>query len=243
MTHPATLASLAGIGAVAGIAGPFGTDALLPLVPRLGYWLVLVTATYGAGVLAGEVLGPRLGRQPAWLRVTAVGSLTGVLVWGVVLGLNLLFFAYLPGPRELPGFLATLFVIALIVTAVLHVAGRHLHPAAPEVPAPTKPPALLERLPLDKRAPLVALSVEDHYVRVRTTKGEELLLMRLGDAIRETDGVRGAQVHRSHWAAFGQVQGARRVGDRAILTMTDGTEIPVSRANVPRIREAGLLPR
>jgi hypothetical protein len=32
----------------------------------------------------------------------------------------------------------------------------------------------------------VALSVEDHYVRVRTTRGEEMILMRLSDAIRET---------------------------------------------------------
>jgi DNA-binding LytR/AlgR family response regulator len=102
---------------------------------------------------------------------------------------------------------------------------------------------LLDRLPLDKRGPLVSISVEDHYVRVRTAQGEELLLMRLTDAIREVGASKGVQVHRSHWVALDAVRAARREGDRAILTMAHGPEIPVSRTNVPAIREAGLLPR
>lgn len=105
------------------------------------------------------------------------------------------------------------------------------------------PPTLLDRLPLDKRAPLVALSVEDHYVRIRTTKGEEMILMRLADAIRETAATPGLQVHRSHWVAFDQVVAVRRKGDCALLKMSHGPDVPVSRANLPKLREAGLLPR
>ena len=66
--------------------------------------------------------------------------------------------------------------------------------------------------------------------------------MRLSDAVKEVGPNPGAQVHRSHWVSFDQVENVRRTSDRAILTMRSGAEIPVSRANLPKIKEAGLLP-
>lgn len=249
MSAPGTLAITAGIGCVLALAGPFGTDRLLPLLPRLGYWLVMVFATYGAGVLVGILIEPRLTGRPMWQRVLAVGSLTALLIAAVVLGFNLVVFRWHPTGSEWPAFLGTLWAITVIVTAAIAVAGQQRGAAAPlatpDAPnaLPSALPAILDRLPLDKRGALVALSVQDHYVEIRTTKGQELLLMRLSDAMREVGETPGAQVHRSHWAAFGQVSAARRSGDRAILTMSDGTEVPVSRANLPKIKEAGLLPR
>jgi DNA-binding LytR/AlgR family response regulator len=67
--------------------------------------------------------------------------------------------------------------------------------------------------------------------------------MRLSDAIRETGDSLGAQVHRSHWAGFDHVARVERLGDRALLHMNTGDQIPVSRANLPKLKEAGLLPR
>ncbi len=78
---------------------------------------------------------------------------------------------------------------------------------------------------------------------VVTTRGRGPLLMRLGDAIRETAGVEGLQVHRSHWVALEQVASARRIGDAAALTLSTGGEMPVSRSRLAQVRAAGLLPR
>jgi hypothetical protein len=61
-----------------------------------------------------------------------------------------------------------------------------------------------------------------------TEKEEEMGLMRLADAMREVGDTRGAPVHRVHWVAFDQVRAARREGDRT---------------NLPKVKEAGLLPR
>ncbi len=240
MGQPVTLAALAAVGVVLGLAGPFGTERLLDLLPRTAYWLWIVAATYGAGALVSAVLRARLAAWPVWRSVLAEGIASGLVIALLVLASNALVFGWIPTGAELPEFLATLLVITIIVNAGLH----HLASQRPkDDPPPQTPPAILERLPLDKRGPLVALSVEDHYVRVRTVKAEVLLLMRLSDAMRETGDVAGGQVHRSHWVAWGQVTAARREGDRAILSMTWGGEIPVSRANVAKIREAGLLPR
>ena len=52
----------------------------------------------------------------------------------------------------------------------------------------------------------------------------------------------GFQVHRSHWVSLAQVRSVRRDGARAVLTMSDGRDIPVSRSNIAAVKEAGLLP-
>jgi DNA-binding LytR/AlgR family response regulator len=57
-----------------------------------------------------------------------------------------------------------------------------------------------------KREPLVTLSAEDHYVRLTTTNGTKLLLIRLSDAIKEIGDMRGMQIHRSHWIVMDQIQ-------------------------------------
>ena len=102
---------------------------------------------------------------------------------------------------------------------------------------------LIQRLPTRLReAQVISMSMQDHYVEVTTSNGTSLLLMRLSDAIRETDGIAGLQVHRSHWVALDQVSAAIRQGDRATLTMVTGDEVPVSRTYLNAIKEAGLLP-
>ncbi|MCB1383384.1 MAG: LytTR family transcriptional regulator DNA-binding domain-containing protein [Notoacmeibacter sp.] len=112
------------------------------------------------------------------------------------------------------------------------------HPG-PQSPAAAPRPALLDRLPGSKRGPLIRLEVQDHYVLVVTAKGREMLLMRLADAIRETEPVDGLQVHRSHWVARdGVADVIRETGKngRTLLRTTDGAEIPVSRGNVAGVK-------
>jgi DNA-binding LytR/AlgR family response regulator len=98
----------------------------------------------------------------------------------------------------------------------------------------------MERLPAKlKGAVIYAVSAEDHYLRLHTSKGADLLLMRLADAIVELEGLEGAQTHRSWWVARDAVEGARREGDRAVLVLKGGVEAPVSRPNVKPLKDAG----
>lgn len=236
--HPATLTALFGVAAVLGVAGPFGTDARLHLGLRVPYWLAVVGLTYGSGSLVDGLVRRRSAHLGFWVSVGLTSVIGGAAIALVVFVINLIAFGWLPRMAELAAFLGTTFAIAAIVTVVLAVVRRQ---SAPQDQA-RAPARILARLSLDKRGPLVALSVEDHYVRIQTTRGADLVLLRLSDAMNEVGDTPGAQVHRSHWAAFDQVTAARRLGDRAVLTMSTGAEIPVSRANVSTIKEAGLLP-
>jgi len=251
MSRPVTLAALGGVALLASLAGLFDSDAWLRPVPRFGYWLVMAAATYSSGWLASEAVTRRWGARLSRRVAAAVTVLAvGVAVPPVVLAVNWALLGTLPRGDGLAGFLFTLFALAAVTGALLELANRGATgdgavdaaqlPRDPD--AGPLPPPILDRLPVDRRGALVALSVEDHYVRIRTERGEVLVLMRLGDAVRETGAVPGLKVHRSHWVAAGQVRAVRRKGEGAVLTMAAGPDIPVSRAHVPALRAAGLLP-
>lgn len=235
-----TWVALAGVAVVLTLVAPYGSDGFLSFAPRLVYWAAVVCLCYGVGFIASTYVGQRFGPGLSMARFIALaGTLCGLGVSAVVLVINYMALDFVPPLQALPLFLLNVFGIAFVVTGVIHYVTRT---ARPEGQTP-RPPALLDRLPLDKRGALVALSVEDHYVRVQTTKGQELILMRLSDAMKEVGDTDGLQVHRSHWVTQGAVTAARREGDRAVLTMTHGADIPVSRRYVPAIKEAGLLPK
>ncbi len=102
-------------------------------------------------------------------------------------------------------------------------------------------PELLQRLPPDKRGELVSISACDHYVRVVTTRGHSMLLMRLRDAIGETNPLPGIQTHRSHWVALEAIQSLKCHRGRYQITTTANDTLAVSRTSLPRLRKAGLL--
>lgn len=232
-----TLAVLAGVAVVMGISGPFGTIDSLPLFPRLAYWAIVVPATYGAGYLGSALVHPALPRGPRFWRIALAAAASTLLV-GPVLALVHAGFGLAAGnPAQMALLVAAIWVICVVVETLGYLVAQQTAQDAP----PTA--AILRRVAPDKRAALVALSVEDHYVRIRTRKGEETVLMRLSDAIAETAPVAGLQVHRSHWVALDAVQQVRRRGDGALVQIAGGAEIPVSRAHLPKLRQAGLLPQ
>ena len=245
-SHPVTLAALAGVAVVVGISGPFGTLDAFSLLPRLGYWALVVPLTYGAGFLGTLAMRPYLPRGPRALTIAlraalaALGSAIAVaLVLGILntgLGLNL------GGARDLALGFAAVYVICLVIETVGTMLHTHAATAGIAGTAP-KTPALLSRLPLEKRGTLLAITAEDHYIIIITTKGREMLLMRLADAMHEAAPISGLQIHRSHWVALAGVASVARLGDGAEALLINGDRLPIARARMNDARAAGLLPR
>jgi DNA-binding LytR/AlgR family response regulator len=108
--------------------------------------------------------------------------------------------------------------------------------------APARPAPILARLPLKLRAAtLYAVEAEDHYIRLHTSAGSDLVLLRFSDALAELQGIEGAQVHRSWWVARDAVSSSRRVDGRLVLVLRNGTETPVSRTFTRALKEDGWL--
>lgn len=121
-------------------------------------------------------------------------------------------------------------VLEGVIEPQLERRGRDLAPTA------SKSPKILDRLPKDMRGPLSHMSMADHYVEVHTDKGRSLILMRLSDAIAETEGVDGLQIHRSHWVAHAAISAIGRVDNRLVVQLATGQSLPVSRTYLAAVR-------
>jgi DNA-binding LytR/AlgR family response regulator len=88
---------------------------------------------------------------------------------------------------------------------------------------------------------LLALEMEDHYLRIHTALGSDLILLRLRDALAELGPSRGRQVHRSWWVAEGAVASAERDARRPMLVLRNGLRVPVSKTFRDQVKQAGWL--
>ena len=219
--------------------GAFNTDIATAPV-RYAYWVVVMLAggVIGASVL--EAFGRRgwLEDRPwaqAGVATLAISVPETLVVWAAS--------AITFGQPWRPGNILLVFpsvvLVSAAVVALTHLAARRpvqTHQAAPGAPAPR----FLDRLPPRLRGgELHAVESEDHYLRLHTSRGSDLILMRLSDALAELQGLEGAQTHRSWWVARAAVTEARRADGRAVLKLKSGAEAPVSRTYAKALREAG----
>jgi hypothetical protein len=251
------------IGLFLGIIGPFATSAL-PLAPRLASWLAFAYVGYaiyrpmGLLVLWGQrrlalpqtglwVVAVVLGTFPMTLAVQLISSVPEARIWSDL--------------EDMTGTYASVLVIGggvtLLFNALRTANAAPVVPVAyavpPPVPAPAAAPApvpapappppnpLLDQLPAELGSDIVALEMEDHYVRVHTALGSALVLMRLRDAMALVAEVEGMQVHRSWWVARGAVEDVLRDGRNVRLRLPRGIEAPVARAKIADLRNARWL--
>lgn len=228
-------------GAFLAVSGAF-VQGPAPLALRLAYWIPMMVAGGVWGHLCAAMIERWIDaeRRPWLLAAALTAAISGpvtVAVWaltGPVFGEGFYPLALLPH------FLLPVTVITAAMTVVSIFLDR-ARPVATHAAAPGAPPARFpDRLPPRLRgATLIAVQAEDHYLRVHTDRGSDLILMRLSDALAELEGLEGARTHRSWWVARDAVRDARRSDGRATLILDGGLEAPVSRRYARALREAG----
>ena len=255
------------IGVVAAVLlaamGAFNTDAVA-LLPRLTYWLAVILPGSALGLLiAGAVQAwGRLARW-RWLEIFVAALLVALPhTFIVVVASAITFGADRVDAATVLAFFGIVLPVSLVLTAINYVSApivvlvpmplpEPLAPPQTVTPAPptalntvaTIPAAFAERLPQRLRAGrLLALAAEDHYLRVHTDTGNELVLMRMADAVAMLAEIPGARVHRSWWVAHSAVEGQDRDGDRLFLRLSGGLSVPVSRSMRREMAKEGWLP-
>ena len=229
-----------GIAAAAGVflalTNAFGATTDLWL--RLVYWVVLMIA---AGLWAEVCMRTvrRLSGMEASLparfvvSVLIIGLPLTLVVWAVT---GWIFYGQAYGFDMLPGLVWRVLLITAGMTAI----GMALEQKTVTTEAGEGPPRFFDRLPPRLRgAAIHAVQAEDHYLRIHTDRGSDLILMRLSDAVAELEGLEGAQTHRSWWVARDAVQDVKRGDGRATLTLDGGLVVPVSRRHARALRAAG----
>lgn len=97
---------------------------------------------------------------------------------------------------------------------------------------------LINKLPPEKRGRLIAISAEQHYVRLITEAGEDLVLMPFAEAIARVPSDMGMRIHRSHWINRDAVRDVTIVGNGLVVHLQNGVELPVSRSFSGAVRDS-----
>ena len=234
---------LVAIGLTLGWMGPFGTYGSLAPPQRFAFWgfsvpLIGLVARFVIRVIVRH--GP-LAHIPLTARVGVGAALTGFP--GAFIIYALLSAIHRPFPFDIIDLLGTYasvtaltFLFALPRALAARRRRQAEEPALSEALSP-----FFKRLPPKLGTDLLSLTAEDHYVRVTTALGSDLVLCRLSDAIAEIGAEKGQRVHRSHWVAEGAVASVDRQNGRVALVLTNGEVIPISQSYVASLREAGWL--
>ena len=248
-----TWATVAGLAL--GLAGPFGSYANGDVLDRLAYWVGLAwvgTLILGLTVTPAVRLGCAVGLPPSF--AAAVATLAGcapLAVFAAGVGRRVWPDAT-QGMEPLHWYAQTVFFAAPLVATLLWVEWRNGRNRGPTDPSGidgagrTEPPPsarLVDNaaLPARLRAQTLCLQMEDHYVRVHTPTGSELVLMPMHWAIEALGDTEGLRVHRSWWVArvaVGQVTGEGRA---LALLLTSGFRVPVARNRIAELRAKGWL--
>lgn len=220
-------------GLILTVLAPFGTS-YYDVPWRLVYWVSLCLAG-GLGAMAAHAVMVRLKfRDSGWVHsvVQSLGATLAVAPFVIAGFANM-------SARQILMTLFYIWVIAIVITVVAEMAAQK---TKDEPESPPMRSALMDRLPMHLRsADLYAAMSEDHYVRLYTSGGDHMILMRLADVEDLAQPLIGLSPHRSWWVAEQGVAAVERNNGKMEVTLKDGTQVPVSRSGAARVKAAGWL--
>lgn len=221
-------------GVVLTILAPFGTRGF-SFGGRFTYWVGLCLAG-GFGAMMMEIQILRF-KHKAWL---FSGQPWPIALWqsiGATLSVALFSFAiFTPvGLADIALSLFYIWVIAMVICSFAALQKQGIIATNTQTR-----PKLYDRIkPKLRSARLYALSAEDHYVRAHTSAGDDLILMRLSDAIDEIAPLTGLSPHRSWWVAEQGVKTVKRSKGKTQIILHSEVSVPVSRNKVKIVKDAG----
>ncbi len=230
------------LSAVFAFLGVYDSNTM-PFLQRLFFWGSTISTGVVTGLLFSDWIfkGP-LAEQNTALKLIVLSAIVSIPVVIVLAA----FSGGLTGGWPLYNWPLQFFLsffIAIILNTGAYVALKAADWAPSSITTTSKstqPGAqFLQRLPIKyHQATLYAVSSEDHYIRVHTDHGEELILMRLSDALKELSEADGLQTHRSWWVARAGIAESISKHGKHSLRLQTGTVAPISRSFSKAVREA-----
>lgn len=225
-----------GIGVLLGLLGPFGSFASPGLAWRIGYWVTVIwlgLVLYGTAIML-VMRRHAKGGWPIVLVTLIAASLPQALAS------RSLALAVWPELEQVSPGLAVWYLQVLLIAVVISVAlmlwrrGAAQQRQGSDSTAHTAAP---EPWPVD----IIALQMEDHYVRIHRQADSRLVLITMRDAVARMARRDGRQVHRSWWVARDAVIAIEGDARRLRLRLVNGLEVPVARSQVAGLRASGWL--
>jgi DNA-binding LytR/AlgR family response regulator len=261
-TWPVEIALVAGVGVFFALAGLFDSSSV-PFSLRIIYWVPIMLSS-GAIIITVETLWHRFGPtrlQGGWTSLAVVTFIVNTVQTAVVAFFQVTLVEMTARAND-PSFvspdaaenlaktpllwgmvLIVVFpMVALMRALRVFLRQRKVHTIAGPVDNTTPPALIIPHLGVAMRnSTLLALRAEDHYVRVYTAAGNDLVLLRFSDTLNSVSDRAGFQLHRSWWVAETAIQSASFRDGKGEVSLAGDITAPVSRTYVRALREAGWL--
>lgn len=236
------IAVYAAFGLFMAVLNPFASVTDVPFAQAALYWVLMIVWGGVAGEILGWAIQVRWPKWPVWVYLPVLSIAQAAVILPIVLLAEDVLMRR-PHPWEDAPVLGFFVLVVTIAGGALRLLAQRAFAKKGSAATPGAPPAsFLDRLPIKFRAgEIYAVSAEDHYLRVHTSLGETLILMRLSDAIREIGALDGLQTHRSWWVARQGLADISKADGKLVLKLKSGAEAPVSRTYAQAVRQAGWL--
>lgn len=223
-------------GALLAFLGPFGSYRNGGPISLAGYWIsamLLGAALYGTayGIVRASIARGSAKWWPVLIGTTLLVSVPEALVTRTVAFWLWPKLAALPLPLTL--WFAQTATIGLCSVVIVDLVLRRTESGSQEEPAPSPPASSLV-------GDVLALQMEDHYVRVHRPTGSELVLMPLRRAMECVE-AEGLRVHRSWWVARHAVSTVEGDARSMRLHLSNGVVAPVARSAIVHLRSSGWI--
>ena len=232
------LALFAAIGVVMAFLGPFGSSER-PLLERLPYWAACMIGGGAIGVITDEIVRRRT--EAFWPRLLIVSMAMTPFVTVVVVSINVVTYGGSLLRMVNPEIVFQVFVVSFAAMALRQLVWAQATTVV-VVAEPQDDPLenFRQRLSAKRRAAgVLAVEAEDHYLRVHTDAGDELITARFGDALSELSRAPGFQTHRSWWVAADAIDEVRWLRGRGEAKLKCGLVVPISRSQAGPLKAAG----
>jgi hypothetical protein len=212
----------------------------MDLSRRIVYWASISLVTFFTGSFIASTIGIYFSRRnlPDWLSWIIGGLASGLPVGTIAWFMNTLVFDIpIEKTFTFPVFIGYSTAIAIMVVVLNFLVSNKTtaHPHTNPATNTSTPSHFFARLQRHLGQNLISLEAQDPYINVKTTKGSEMILLRLGDAVKELENYPGLRTHRSWWVARDAISHIVRTNGKVELVLSDESVVPVSRANVKTV--------
>lgn len=214
-----------------------GTFALVKILKTDGTATILLAACGGWVGMAGSYfyMGLLLGLTDGW-----GGTLSSLLhLNGYVLADPFLSFAF--GPNALGGVTAWVAAFAVRNRVLNGEWGRASLVKNAVAVSALEVPGFLRKANPSIGHDVIALEAQEHYLKVYTALGDDLVMYRMRDAVSDLKNWPGIRVHRSYWVATSAIKAVEKTGRTLKLRLSNDLEVPVSQSYRGVVEHAGLL--
>lgn len=229
------------VGGFLGIAGAFGTSDE-PLINRLSLFIIASFIGSFFAFLTSHILDKFINDddRPILYHILFL-ILMAIPTTFFIMLLGSFFFHFDISLQRYLWFMPTVILISGFFT-ILHSLIERVPLQTHVVETSNEIPKLINRLPIKYRhATIYAIKSEDHYLRIYTSIGDELILYRFGDALKDLEGIEGVQTHRSWWVALDAINENQKDYGKNFYLLKNQIKVPISRSFTKGLKALNLI--